>query len=232
MKKILIIEDDRSIAEIEKDFLEIDGFEAEIVEDGASGCEKALSGEYDLILLDLMLPGMDGYEICRRIRGEIDIPILMVTARIEDFDKIRGLGLGADDYIAKPFSPTELVARVKANLAQYERLMHKNGNSEKKADILQIGNIKLNKSTHRVYVNDEEIDLKNREYELLAFLMTNGDIVFSKEQLYEKIWGMDAFGDLKTVAVHINRIREKIEKDPQNPLRLQTVWGAGYRFKV
>jgi DNA-binding response OmpR family regulator len=229
LKKILIIEDDKSIAEIERDFLEISGFETFIVADGMEGLKHASSGEYDLILLDLMLPNIDGYEICKRIRGSIDVPIIMVTARIEDIDKIRGLGLGADDYISKPFSPTELVARVKANLAQYERLT--TGHSVENEE-MQVGNVMINSKTHRVYVDDKEIEFKNKEYELLLFLVTNADIVFSKETLYEKIWGMDAYGDIKTVAVHINRLREKIEKDTSNPVHIQTVWGAGYRFKV
>lgn len=233
MKKILIVEDDISIAEVERDFLQIEGFEITIVHDGAEGYKKAISEKYDLILLDLMLPNMDGYEICRNIRGETDVPILMVTARVDDANKIRGLGLGADDYISKPFSPTELVARVKANLAQYERLKNSSDNTAiSKSNEIQIGPIKINLMTHRVFVGEKELDLKNREYELLVFLMSNHDIVFSKEYLYERIWGMDAFGDLKTVAVHINRLRDKIESDPQNPKYIQTVWGAGYRFKV
>lgn len=229
LKKILIIEDDKSIAEIERDFLEISGFKTFIVADGIEGLKQASSGEYDLILLDLMLPNIDGYEICKKIRGLIDIPIIMVTARIEDVDKIRGLGLGADDYISKPFSPTELVARVKANIAQYERLTTEH--SVKNGEI-QVGNVMINAKTHRVYVDGKEIEFKNKEYELLLFLVTNADIVFSKEILYEKIWGMDAYGDIKTVAVHINRLRDKIEKDPSNPVHIETVWGAGYRFKV
>lgn len=231
MKKILIIEDDISIAEIERDFLEIEGFETEIVNDGSIGCRMAVTNHYDLILLDLMLPGMSGLDICRSIRKEVDIPILMVTARIEDTDKIRGLGLGADDYISKPFYPPELVARVKSNLAQYERLKSKADSAPDAGKILEIGSIRINLSTHRVYVADKEVDLKNKEYELLVFMMENCDVVFSKERLYERIWGMDAFGDLKTVAVHINRLREKIEENPQSPIYLQTVWGAGYRFQ-
>jgi DNA-binding response OmpR family regulator len=229
MKKILIIEDDTAIAEIERDFLEIGGFETAIVSDGVKGLEQALSGKYDLILLDLMLPGLSGYNICRKIRADIDVPVLMVTAKIEDADKIRGLGLGADDYISKPFSPTELVARVKSNLAQYERIKSK---IVPKATEIQIGRVLVNQLNHRVYINGKEIELKNKEYELLLFLITNPDIIFSKEHLYERIWGMDAFGDLKTVAVHIGRLRDKIEADPQNPAHIQTVWGAGYRFKV
>ena len=191
LKKILIIEDDKSIAEIERDFLEINGFETFIVADGIKGLKYASSGEYDLILLDLMLPNINGYEICKKIRGIIDIPIIMVTARIEDIDKIRGLGLGADDYISKPFSPTELVARVKANLAQYERLR---GNVFL-AEEIQVGNVRINSKAHRVYVDDHEIEFKNKEYELLLFLVTNADVVFNKEILYEKIWGMDAYGE-------------------------------------
>jgi DNA-binding response OmpR family regulator len=229
MKKILIVEDDLAIAEIERDFLEINGFRAFIVTDGAEGLKQASSGEYDLILLDLMLPGVDGYEICKKIRGTIDVPILMVTAKVEDADKIRGLGLGADDYIAKPFSPTELVARVKANLAQYERLT---AGQTIRSEEIRVGSLRVNPRTHRVYVENREVEMKNKEYELLLFFITNPDIVFSKELLYERIWGMDAIGDTKTVAVHINRLREKIEEDPSNPTFIQTVWGAGYRFKV
>lgn len=235
MKKILIIEDDRAIAEIEKDFLEIDGFEITICTDGISGLKQAQTRNYDLILLDLMLPGMSGIDICRAVRGETDIPILMVTAKTEESEKIRGLGLGADDYISKPFSPTELVARVKANLAQYDRLKNVSGTNAAHGSAsgeIEIGPVKINLLTHRVYVAGRELELKNKEYELLVFLVSNPDIVFSKEHLYERIWGMDALGDLKTVAVHINRLRDKIEKDPQNPIYIQTVWGAGYRFKI
>ncbi|MCL2568970.1 MAG: response regulator transcription factor [Oscillospiraceae bacterium] len=235
MKKILIVEDDIAIAEIERDFLQIEGFDVTIATDGKEGHKRALAEQFDLILLDLMLPGMTGYDICKGIRGEVDVPILMVTAKGEDTDKIRGLGLGADDYIAKPFSPSELVARVKANLAQYERLKQKSegkGAVGSKPDEVRAGAIMVNRATHRVYVQATEIELKNKEYELLLFLISNPDIVFSKEHLYERIWGMDAFGDLKTVAVHINRLREKLEKDPQKPVYIQTVWGAGYRFKA
>jgi len=235
MKKILIVEDDIAIAEIERDFLQIEGFDVSIATDGRDGYNRALAEPFDLILLDIMLPGMSGYDICKGIRGEIDVPILMVTAKGEDTDKIRGLGLGADDYIAKPFSPTELVARVKANLAQYDRVKQRaegRGTPSQTSDEVRAGAILVNRATHRVYVHGAEIELKNKEYELLAFLVSNPDLVFSKEHLYERIWGMDAFGDLKTVAVHINRLREKIEQDPQNPAYIQTVWGAGYRFKV
>ncbi|MDR1320537.1 MAG: response regulator transcription factor [Gracilibacteraceae bacterium] len=231
MKKILVIEDDRDIAEIERDFLEMNGFVVVHETDGLSGMEQALSGAFDLILLDLMLPGIDGYEICRNIRPKIDAPILMVTARVEDADKVRGLGLGADDYISKPFSPTELVARVKANIAQYERLRSAEKPAEGNAKEIDLGYLRIDPGARYVYVENREIELKNKEYELLYFLVSNAGIVFSKDHLYERIWGMDAYGDTKTVAVHISRLREKIEKDPASPEHLQTVWGAGYRFR-
>lgn len=228
MDKILIIEDDVAIAEIERDYLELDGFAVEIAADGNVGLERGLSGEHSLILLDLMLPGMDGFAICRALREQIDVPILMVTARQEDIDKIRGLGLGADDYIEKPFSPSVLVARVKAHLARYRRLT----GSERTSGEIQIGGIRLNEETHRVYVDGCEVELTNKEYELLLFFMLNVDVVFSREQLYERIWGWDAMGDSATVAVHINRLRKKIEQDPANPRYIVSVWGAGYRFNL
>lgn len=228
MDKILIIEDDVAIAEIERDYLELDGFAVEIAADGNVGLERGLSGEHSLILLDLMLPGMDGFAICRALREQIGVPILMVTARQEDIDKIRGLGLGADDYIEKPFSPSVLVARVKAHLARYRRLT----GSERTSGEIQIGGIRLNEETHRVYVDGREVELTNKEYELLLFFMLNVDVVFSREQLYERIWGWDAMGDSATVAVHINRLRKKIEQDPANPRYIVSVWGAGYRFNL
>ena len=228
MKRILIIEDDETIAAIERDYLVLSEFEVDIAVTGNDGIALGRSGKYDLILLDLMLPGIDGFTVCRTLRESLDIPILMVTARQEDIDKIKGLGMGADDYITKPFSPNVLVARIKANRAQYDRLKN-TGNTNR--TLIQMGNILLQTDTRRVFVDGTEVDLKNKEYELLLFLMSNADIVFSKETLYERIWGYDAIGDNATVAVHINRLREKIEKDPSNPRYIQTVWGAGYRFK-
>ncbi|GHV87832.1 DNA-binding response regulator [Spirochaetia bacterium] len=232
--KILIIEDDKAMADIERDFLEMNGFEVEHESDGIKGMECALKGGFNLILLDLMLPGKDGWEICRQIRSKIDVPILMVTARVEDIDKVRGFGLGADDYISKPFSPTELVARVKAHIARYERL--KGGGTKDSAASpdaeIDLGYLKINPSARRVYAFDKEVVLTNKEYELLYFLISNAENVFSKEQLYNRIWGEDMYGDIKTVTVHIKRLREKTEKDPINPLHIQTVWGAGYRFTV
>ena len=228
MKRILIIEDDESIAAIERDYLVLAGFEVDIAATGGDGIAMGRSGHYDLILLDLMLPGVDGFSVCRTLRGTLDIPILMVTARQEDIDKIKGLGMGADDYITKPFSPNVLVARIKANLAQYDRL--KNADARDRARI-SLGSVTLHTDTRRVFVDGTEVPLKNKEFELLYFLMSNADIVLSREALYERIWGYDALGDNATVAVHINRLREKIERDPSKPRYIQTVWGAGYRFK-
>ena len=228
MKRILIIEDDETIAAIERDYLVLNEFEVDIVGTGNDGIARGRSGNYDLILLDLMLPGKDGFAVCRILRESLDIPILMVTARQEDIDKIKGLGMGADDYITKPFSPNVLVARIKANLAQYDRLKNKGITSRTQ---IHMGNILLQTDTRRVFVDGTEVELKNKEYELLQFLMSNVDIVFSKETLYERIWGYDAMGDNATVAVHINRLREKIEKKPSQPRYIQTVWGVGYRFR-
>ncbi len=228
MKKILIVEDDAEIAMLEKDYLEMNGFETEIIVDGKQALAVIQKGSYDLVLLDLMLPGQNGYDICRQIRDKIDIPILMVTARTESVDKIRGLGLGADDYIAKPFDPAELVARVKSHLNRYERLTGsaKGG----KEDTIVIGDFKILPKSWKVYKGETEIKLPNREFELLLFLAENPNTVFSKEQLFEKIWGFDYTGDSATVTVHINRIREKIEDDPSKPKVIETVWGAGYRL--
>ncbi|MCL2092684.1 MAG: response regulator transcription factor [Treponema sp.] len=226
---ILIIEDDKDIAAIERDFLEINGFKVEVEHNGTEGQKRAMAEQFSLIILDLMLPGKDGMLICREIRDKVDIPILMVTAQTEDQDKIRGLGFGADDYIVKPFSPTELVARVKSHIARYERLTQ-NRNSSITQNEIDLGWLRINQDTHRVLRDDDEVTLTQKEYLLLLFLASNPDLVFSKEQIYDKIWGEDMYGDLKTVAVHINRLREKIEREPSKPVHLQTVWGAGYRF--
>ncbi len=197
--------------------------------DGINGMKTALNGGFQLILLDLMLPQIDGFTVCRKLRKQLDIPILMVTAKKEDIDKIRGLGIGADDYIVKPFSPGELVARVQAHIAAYNRLK---GDAQELQPEITVGAVRINPKSHRVFVKNKEISLKNKEYELLLFLVTNADMVFDKETLYERIWGMEAVGDNATVAVHINRLREKIEDDPSNPHYIETVWGAGYRFKA
>lgn len=226
MKKILIIEDDAEIAMLEKDYLEINGFETEVIANGKQALTALIGGGYDLVLLDLMLPGQDGYHICRQIRDKTDIPILMVTARTESADKIRGLGLGADDYIVKPFDPAELVARVKSHLKRYERLK---GAKDSKDNII-IRDLKILPKSWKVYKGETEIKLRSREFELLLFLAENPNTVFSKEQLFEKIWGLNYAGDSATVTVHINRIREKIEDDPSKPKVIETVWGAGYRL--
>ncbi len=229
MSKILIVEDDAEIALLEKDYLEMNDFETEIIANGKEALLALLEGGYDLVLLDLMLPGQNGYDICREIRDKTNIPILMVTARTESVDKIRGLGLGADDYIAKPFDPAELVARVKSHLNRYRRLTGsiKNGNDEYK---ISIADLRILPRSWKVYKRDSEIKFPNREFELLLFLAENPNIVFSKEQLFEKIWGCDYVGDSATVTVHINRIREKIEDDPAKPKIIETIWGAGYRL--
>jgi len=229
MSKILIIEDDPAISAIERDYLELSDFAADIADDGMKGLAMADGGGYDLVLLDLMLPGLDGFSVCRKLREKTDIPILLVTARHEDVDKIRGLGYGADDYIEKPFSPSVLVARVKANLAQYKRL--KQPEAEPSREICA-GSLRIDTEARRVFDGDEELQLKNKEYELLLFLARHPNQVFSREDLYELIWGLESMGDNVTVAVHINRLREKIEADPSKPERIQTVWGAGYRFRA
>ena len=230
-KRILIIEDDEDIRMIEEAYLQAAGFQTEAVTDGEQAESILQEKEFDLILLDLMLPGKSGYEICREIRGTLDIPILMVTARTEPVDKIRGLGLGADDYISKPFDPAELVARVHANIRQYERLVKKEADrNDSEQEEIRIGDLKILVNSWKVYKGDREIKFPNREFELLKFLALNPNIVFTKEQLFEKIWGYDYMGDSATVMVHINRIREKIEDDSKNPKILETIWGVGYRL--
>lgn len=230
-KRILIVEDDADISMVEEAYLEAAGFQTVIVTDGAEVSGLLEKERLDLILLDLMLPGKSGYEVCREIRDKVDIPILMVTARTESVDKIRGLGLGADDYIAKPFDPAELVARVNANIRQYERMMQKlPEEKDEQPEEIRIHDLRILVNSWKVYKGDREIKFPNREFELLKFLAMNPNIVFSKEQLFEKIWGYDYVGDNATVMVHINRIREKIEDDSRNPKMLETVWGAGYRF--
>ncbi|WP_026887284.1 response regulator transcription factor [Clostridium beijerinckii] len=232
MKKILIIEDDESIAELERDYLEITGFKTEIAQNGYKGLDLALNEEFDLILLDVMLPGKDGFKVCQEIRAVKEIPILMVTAKKEDIYKIQGLGIGADDYIVKPFSPSELVARVNAHISRYERLttMEKNNDNEKSSII--IGRIKILLKARRVYIGENEVKFANKEFELLMFLASNPNIVFSKDTLLDRIWGEESLGDSSTITVHINRIREKIELDSSNPEYIETVWGAGYRFNL
>ena len=229
MNKILIIEDEESIADLEKDYLELSGFEVVIAGRGDEGLEEALNEDFDLVILDLMLPGMDGFEICRRIREKKDFPILVVSAKRDDIDKIRGLGLGADDYMTKPFSPSELVARVKAHLARYERLV---GAGQKANELIEIRGLRIDKTARRVWVDGEEKSFTTKEFDLLTFLAENPNHVFSKEELFRKVWNMESIGDIATVTVHIKKIREKVEFDTSNPQYIETIWGKGYRFKI
>ena len=229
MSKILIVEDEEAIADLEKDYLELSGLDVEIENDGTSGMERALNEDFDMFILDLMLPGTDGFEICRKIREKKNTPVLMVSAKKDDIDKIRGLGLGADDYITKPFSPSELVARVKAHLARYERLI---GSTAQKNDIIEIRGIRIDKTARRVWVNEEEKQFTTKEFDLLTFLAENPNHVFTKDELFSKIWDMESIGDIATVTVHIKKIREKIEFNTAKPQYIETIWGVGYRFKL
>ena len=229
MSKILIIEDEIAIAELEKDYLELSGFEVEVETSGNTGLSRALAEDFKLIILDLMLPNMDGFEICKRIRKEKNIPILMVSAKKDDIDKIRGLGLGADDYITKPFSPSELVARVKAHLNRYERLV---GSGIRDNDLIEIRGLKVDKTARRVFLDGEERIFTTKEFDLLTFLAENPNRVYTKEELFREIWDMESIGDIATVTVHIKKIREKIEINTAKPQYIETIWGVGYRFKV
>lgn len=229
MKKILIIEDDISIAELEKDYLEMSGYSVEISLTGIEGLNLAIRNKYDLIILDIMLPEIDGFHICKSLRGEIDIPILMVSAKGEGIDKIRGLGIGADDYVTKPFSPSELVARVKAHINRYERLTSK---TSPNTDTIDLNGLILEKYSRRVTIDSEEIHLSTKEFDILLLLASNPDRVFSKDEIFERIWGVDSLGDISTVTVHIRKIREKIETDSSSPRYIETIWGVGYRFKI
>ena len=229
MSRILIVEDEVAIADLEKDYLELSGFEVEVENEGMTGLARALAEDFDLFILDLMLPGIDGFEICKQIREKKNTPILMVSAKKDDIDKIRGLGLGADDYVTKPFSPSELVARVKAHMARYERLV---GSGMVENDIIEIRGIKIDKTARRVWVNGEEKQFTTKEFDLLTFLAENPNHVYTKEELFREIWEMESIGDIATVTVHIKKIREKVEVDTSKPQYIETIWGVGYRFKV
>lgn len=231
MSRILIIEDESDIADLEKDYLEMSDYEVDVRSTGREGLEAAKTKAYDLIVLDLMLPEMDGFEVCKEIRKEINIPIIMVSAKKDDIDKIRGLGLGADDYMTKPFSPSELVARVKAHLSRYDRLVSA-GQQKTQNDIIEIRGLRIDKTARRVFIEGEEKPFTTKEFDLLTFLAENPNHVFTKEELFRKIWDMESIGDIATVTVHIKKIREKIEKDNANPDYIETIWGVGYRFKV
>lgn len=238
MSKILIIEDEEAIADLEKDYLELSGFEVEIENRGDVGLKKALEGEYDLFILDLMLPEVDGFEICREIRNVKNTPIIMVSAKKDDIDKIRGLGLGADDYMTKPFSPSELVARVKAHINRYESLTEKSSEKTAKNETIEVGDLKIDRTARRVFVRGEEKNLTSKEFDLLYFLAKNPNHVFPKEELFQQIWDVGPIGengmvgDIATVTVHIKKIREKIEQDTSNPEYIETIWGVGYRFRA
>ena len=229
MSRILIIEDEEAIADLEKDYLELSDFQVHIENSGDTGLAAALAEEFDLVILDLMLPGMDGFDVCKKIREKKNIPILMVSAKKDDIDKIRGLGLGADDYMTKPFSPSELVARVKAHMARYDRLV---GSAQKSNDIVELRGIKIDKTARRVWIDGEEKTFTTKEFDLLTFLAENPNHVYTKEELFREIWDMDSIGDIATVTVHIKKIREKIEFDTSKPQYIETIWGVGYRFKV
>ena len=229
MSRILIIEDEVAIADLEKDYLELSGFEVVVEHAGDTGLARALSEEFDLIVLDLMLPGIDGFEVCRKIREKKDIPVIMVSAKKDDIDKIHGLGLGADDYMTKPFSPSELVARVKAHMSRYNRLINTN---QKNNDVIEIRGIRIDKTARRVYIDGEEKNFTTKEFDLLTFLAENPNHVFTKEELFREIWDMDSVGDIATVTVHIKKIREKIESGSSKPQYIETIWGVGYRFKL
>ena len=229
MNKILIVEDEEAIADLEKDYLELSGFEVEVANDGELGLKKAMEEEYNLIILDLMLPGVDGFEICRTVRDEKNTPIIMVSAKKDDIDKIRGLGLGADDYMTKPFSPSELVARVKAHLARYERLI---GSTVEENKVIEIRGLKIDTTARRVWVNGEEKTFTTKEFDLLTFLASHPNHVYTKDELFSEIWDMESIGDIATVTVHIKKTREKIEFDTSKPQYIETIWGVGYRFKV
>lgn len=230
MEKILIVEDDELIAELERDYLEANGFETEIAFDGLEGEKKAKAGGYDAVLLDIMLPGKSGFDVCRELRRSLRLPILMVTAKKEDIDKIRGLGLGADDYLVKPFSPVELVARVKSHIHIHNLLLE--SQEEKEETAITYQNLTILPKSRMVYLDKKEIVLVNKEFELLLFMADNPNIVFSKDTLFDRIWGMDSMGDVATVTVHINRLRDKLGKNAKKTQFIETVWGAGYRFRI
>ncbi len=229
MSKILIVEDEESIAELEKDYLELSGFDVVIETDGSAGEERAMADDVDLVILDVMLPGTDGFEILKSIRRSREIPVIMVSAKKDDIDKIRGLGLGADDYVTKPFSPSELIARVKAHLTRYDRLR---GAAAVRNDEIEIRGLKIDRTARRVYLNGEEKFFTNKEFDLLAFLAEHPNRVYTKEELFKNIWGLDSVGEIATVTVHVKKIREKIEDDSSRPRYIETIWGVGYRFKI
>ena len=219
MNRILIVEDEESIAELEKDYLELSDFEVTLRNDGESGLEEALASDYDMVILDLMLPGLDGFGVCRKIRESSNTPIIIVSAKTEKNDKLNGLILGADDYIEKPYDIDILLAKIKGIFARRY-------NSE----IISDGSLKLNKSKRTVYKGEKSIDLNQKEFDLLCLLMENSGKTLSKDMIFNKIWGFDSFSEPQTLTVHIKWLRQKIEDDPKKPAHILTVWGVGYRY--
>ncbi len=228
MNRVLIIEDDNNILQLERDYLEAAGFKTEYALDGKTGVDRAVNEKFDLILLDIMLPELDGFQACSKIRSVTDIPIILVSAKKEELDKINGLGFGADDYIVKPFSPSELVARVKAHLSRYIRLTRP---AERNTQTLQIGDLQLYKESGDAKLKGREITLTKKEFDVLYLMASQPDTVFSKNELFDRVWGYDSLGDTSTLTVHINRLRDKFKEiDPENDY-IKTIWGRGYRFK-
>ena len=229
MQYILIADDNEDIREVLSTYVVKEGFEPIVAEDGIEAFETFKKCNPAVVLLDIMMPGLDGYKVCQKIREISQVPIILITAKGEDYERVMGLDIGADDYITKPFSPSELVARVKAHLARYERLI---GSSVETRNIIEIRGIKIDKDARRVWVNEEEKAFTSKEFDLLCFLAENPNRVYTKEELFKEIWDMESIGDIATVTVHIKKIREKIEFNTAKPQYIETIWGVGYRFKV
>lgn len=227
--KILIIEKDNETAELQKDYLEMNDYSVCIEKTGTAGLKKALSEDFQMVLLEVQLTGVDGYEVCKKIKESKNIPVMFISSKTEEISIIKGLGVGADDYMCKPFSPGEMIARVKAHINCYARLLEV---SEHKNDIMEIGNLKIDKTSRRVFQNKKEKNFTTKEFDLLCYLAEHPNKVFSKEQLFQEIWDMDCVGDIATVTVHIKKIREKLHENSTKPEHIETVWGVGYRFKI
>ncbi len=223
--RVLIIEDDPNVAEVVTRYLEREGYVVEATGDGLEGLERALADPPDLVVLDLMLPALSGLEVCRRLRAKVPVPVIMLTARGEEVDRIAGLELGADDYVAKPFSPRELTARVKAVLRRAT-----GGLAAEEAGVLRAGDLEIDPVAHEARLHEQLVSLTAREFDLLAHLMRNPRRAFRREELLADVWGF-SYGDTSTVTVHVRRLREKVEADPSAPAHICTVWGVGYRFE-
>jgi len=223
VQRVLVVDDDATVADVVGRYLVHAGFEVAVRPDGPSGLELALTDPPDLMVLDLMLPGLDGLEVFRRVRAAFELPVIMLTARVDEVDRLTGLELGADDYVTKPFSPRELVLRVQS-------VLRRQGSRQVVPEVLRDGDLEVDLAAHQVRLGQEPLALTMREYDLLVFLLMHPDQAFSREQLLKQVWGWE-YGDHSTVTVHVRRLREKIEVDPSEPRRLVTVWGAGYRFE-